>query len=139
MSYEEIEKIIVEMDTWNYQINLQTTYQNVSAVKVRWLSYTTKLSGGKILSLQSSDVGSSGIIPNVDRSNTKYFLSVPIDSAFPVTCLYGNTTDTFDIIYRIPRNINQLQFQAFINGLPASTAIDVNNPLLFEIGFYRKL
>ena len=139
MNYEEIEKIVVEMDNWNYQINLQTTYQNVSAVKVRWLSYTTKSAGGKILSLQSSDLGDAGIIPNVDRSNTKYFLSVPIDTAFPVTCLYGNTTDTYDKLYRIEKNVNQLQIQAFINGLPASSEIDVSNPLLFEIAFYRSL
>ena len=140
MSYRQIVKIEVEMTNYRDSIVFQRTFQNISAANVRWLQYTTMSSDHKTLSLAINELGNPGVKPFKDSSNTAYFISLPIDPGFPVTCAYSNQNATsLDQEYLTPISVNQLNIEAYIDGRQAVSDVTEDNPIIFEIAFYEKV
>jgi hypothetical protein len=139
MYYQEIERLEIHMEQWEKTVDLQLTYQNISAVRIRWLQYTTESSNHRTLAIACNELGNAGRKPNDDNSNTKYLITLPIDPGFPVTCTYGNFTDTFDKTYLVPIDTNQLSFKVYIDGRPATTDVTEDSPVVFEIAFYKHM
>jgi hypothetical protein len=129
-------KLKFRLTSWNSTINLPIPYENVSAIKVRWLLYTTATTGNEDLSLSCKEFNASGYNINRDGSNDDYFFTTPLDLQSNVTCLTSNFTGEMDISFEnVIRSINKFTLEVYINGIPA---IDISNsnPLVIELGFY---
>jgi hypothetical protein len=137
MSYQVFKKIRIQMTEWDQKFDLPVTYQNVRAVKIRWLSYQTAAPNNKELIIVCDELGDGGIFVKPNRSNVKYLLSVPLDQALATTCLYANYTTEMDMVYDAPRSLNLLSFSAFINGVPATALVTNDSPIDFEIVLYN--
>jgi hypothetical protein len=137
MNYKPIQRVKVILDQWSKTLDLQTTFQDISAVRVRWLQYTTASVNHRTIDILCEELKPNGITPKEDASNSRYFLTLPIDPGFPVTCTYGNIQGDYDQLYDVPFNTNQLTFKVLIDERPAITDVTEANPVVFEIAFYK--
>lgn len=135
MSYQPFEKFLITLTSWNQVYDLPKSYENIKAVKIKWLTYQTVTDDNKTLMLQIPELGSCGTSIQTNNSNTKYFLIIPLDLSAVVSNIYTNFTSEFDKRYTVPITVNQLTFKTFINDSPASD-IDVNHPVVLELGLY---
>lgn len=138
MSYQIADggAIRVSLTSWNQRVPLQRTFQGVRASKIKWLTYQTVSTGNRDLMLLCNELDGTGWYPLPDGSNVKHLISLPLDQSATVSCTYSNFTSEFDDVYQVPRNIVELNFQVFINGIPA-TEVSGSNPVDFVVALYE--
>lgn len=125
----------VQLTHWAQRIDLQQTYQNIKATKVLWLSFQTVNTGNTELSLLCDELKGNGFYPKNDKSNVRFLLSMPLDQSAPVSCVYSNYTNHYDKTYSVPVNLVVLNFEVYVNGLPA-IEISESNPVDFLLALY---
>lgn len=130
-------KLKFRLKSWRSTIKLPIPYEDISAVKIRYLLYTTAAAGEEDMQLSCREFSSSGYLVNENGSNDEYFCSIPLDLQANVTCLYSNFTEEVDVQFpSVMRSLHQFTIECLINGSPASTQITDSNPVVVEIGFY---
>jgi hypothetical protein len=88
--------------------------------------------------LKCDELGDGGLFVRANQSNVKYLLSVPLDQGLGTSCVYVNYTSEMDREYlNAPITLNLLSFQAFINGVPATSLVTPDSPIDFELVFYK--
>jgi hypothetical protein len=131
-----VKKLKLELTSWRNTINLPNPVENVSAVKVKWITYTTASAGNKELSLSCDKFNQNGDNIFSNGSNAKYFFSFPIDPANDVTCVYTNPLGDIDATFETIRSLDRFIIEISINGAPSNDITSLN-PVNIELGFYE--
>jgi len=104
-------------------------------MKIRWQSHQTASAGNKEMMILCNELGGNGWFPKADGSNTRFILSLPLDQSIAVSNVYSNFTTEFDEIYPVAKNVNELNIQILIDGIPALD-VSPSNPVEMELGLY---
>lgn len=128
-------KIRISLTHWQQTVKLQQTFQDVSAVKVQWLSFQTVNNGNKEMMILCNELDGNGFFPKPDNSNVRFLLSVPLDQSAVVSCVYSNYTEEYDEVYDVPKNLVSLTFEVLINGIPA-VDVSSDNPVDMVLNLY---
>lgn len=135
MSYQLITKQLVTLDKWDQSFDLPKAIENISAIKIKWVKFQTATANNKTLKINCFELENAGLDL---KTRTQYLLALPLDLSAIVANVYSNFTEELDIRYKVPKTVNQLNFEARINDLP-TTDISASNPVLFEIAYYEKV
>jgi hypothetical protein len=136
MVYTIYKKVRVNLKQWDEVVQMPFSYENIKAVKIRWSQYETQTSGNYEMLIRCDEFGGNGLQILDNRSTVPYFVSLPLDKAQAVSCMFSNFTAEYDQEYPEGLSFNELHFQIYING-SAATGISPSSPVLFEISLYR--
>lgn len=135
-TWEIIDNARLSLTSWNHFQSLGDGYEHVEGVQIRWLQYTTSASGNTEMIIKIEELGNAST-KYTGLSNSRAFISIPLDLQAFVTNTYANYTTILDKTYKVPFHVNQLSFQVTINGAPAF-GITPSNPLEMNVVFLRR-
>ncbi len=134
-----LQKLHVKLTHWENDFSLTVPFENVKAINIRMISYTTATEGNFDMKIFTSSFKNSGyfILNNQTGTVNSYFYSFPLNPAKDVLCTMTNyLASDMDLNFKYPiRTVGDLNLQLFINNLPASDISDLN-PVILELGFY---
>ncbi len=134
-----LQKLHVKLTHWENDFSLTVPFENVKAINIRMISYSTASEGNFDMKIFTSSFKNSGFFITNNQTGTvnSYFYSLPLNPAKDVLCTMTNyQASDMDLNFKYPiRTIGDLNLQIFINNLPA---LDITplNPVVMELGFY---
>ena len=133
----KVSKYLLTIDSPEDTIQVPQFIENVTAVRIRWLSYTTKtLSTSQRVLVLKTNLHDDGTILLPHGNNRSYLFSFPIGNQSDTINTYTNFFDDPDIVYSHPKSFSALEFAVHVDNY-IFNEIDEQNPITMELYFYH--
>lgn len=126
------------LDASYVNIDMPYTIDKVRRIKVRSLSYTSQSVGNRDLTIKIKSLSQyqQGMFFHKNRSNDRYFFTMPLNRSVEVEKTFLNFTSEMDLDLPHPLPpINYLEFEVLINDVPTNDVTE-QNPVVLELAFY---
>jgi hypothetical protein len=126
--------------SWQGLQNIKNPIENFDAIKLLNFSWRTPSTGNNTMNIviTSNDDFNQGVdtTPSGDVSN--YFYKTVLDPKSDVGFFYENLNPPYMLPSRIPK-LTQFRYELLINGATNDPDISPSDPVLVELGFYRRI
>ena len=132
-----ISKYLFQLTSNNEVIQVPNFIENVKAVRIRLMNYTSKNSStSQRVLIFKSNLKDEGKVLFKEGNNNPYLIAFPILNQATAVNTYTNYFDDPDITYKEPQSFGRLEFRVYNNNV-FYPDIDSDNPITMELYFYH--